>query len=52
MDAVNRRISLDNIISNARTDRKYQFIFLTPLNTDGIEVGDDCKITKLSKRRA
>merc|ERR1719275_503822 len=37
MDAVNRRISLDNIISNARNDRKYQFIFLTPLNTDGIE---------------
>jgi len=51
MDALNRRISLDNIIRNARDDRKYQFIFLTPLNTDGIEVGDDCKITKLSKRR-
>ena len=38
------RISLDNIIRNARDDRKYQFIFLTPLNTDGIEVGSSFKI--------
>ena len=36
---ISHRISLDNIIRNARDDRKYQFIFLTPLNTDGIEVG-------------
>jgi len=50
MDAVNRRISLENIINYARDDRKYQFIFLTPLNTDNIEVGEDLKIIKLAKR--
>jgi len=50
MDAVNRRISLQNIIKYARDDRKYQFIFLTPLNTDNIEVGPDLKIIKLAKR--
>ena len=44
------RISLTNIINYASNDRKYQFIFLTPLNTDNIDVGDDLKIVKLSKR--
>ena len=44
------RISLTNIIDYASNDRKYQFIFLTPLNTDNIDVGDDLKIVKLSKR--
>jgi hypothetical protein len=43
-------VSLKNIINYASDDRKYQFIFLTPLNTDNIEVGDDLKIIKLSKR--
>jgi len=50
MDAVNRRVSLTNIINYAKTDRKYQFIFLTPLNTDNIDVGADLKIIKLAKR--
>jgi len=50
MDAVNRRISLQNIINYASDDRKYQFIFLTPLNTDNIGIGNDIKIIKLAKR--
>ena len=50
MDAVNRRISVQNIINYAREDRRNQFIFLTPLNTDNIEVNNDLKIIKLSKR--
>ena len=49
MDAVNRRVSLTNIINYARDDRKNQFIFLTPLNTSNIAVGEDIKIIKLSK---
>jgi len=49
MDAVNRRISLNSIISYAREDRKNQFVFLTPLNTSNITVGEDIKIIKLSK---
>lgn len=52
MDAVNRRVSLENIINYAKTDRKYQFVFLTPLNTDNIQVGQDLKIIKLAKRAA
>ena len=67
MDAVNRKVSLTNIINNAQLERRclallptlhilsllrYQFIFLSPLNMDGIEVGDDCKIVRLSKRPA
>jgi len=52
MDAVNRRISMDNIINYGRDDRKYQFIFLTPLNTDSIDIeNNDVKIIKLFKRR-
>jgi len=52
MDALNRRISLENIINYASADRKYQFIFLTPLNTDNIEISSDIKIIKLAKRSA
>jgi len=52
MDAVNRRVSLENIINYASDDRKYQFIFLTPLNTDNIGITNDLKIIKLSKRVA
>eukprot|EP00092_Neocalanus_flemingeri_P032878 GFUD01035757.1.p1 GENE.GFUD01035757.1~~GFUD01035757.1.p1 ORF type:complete len:1072 (-),score=401.60 GFUD01035757.1:161-3376(-) len=50
MDAVNRRVSLDNIINYASDDRKFQFIFLTPLNTDNIGISNDLKIIKLYKR--
>ena len=50
MDALNRRISLTNIINYASGDRKYQFIFLTPLNTDNLGIGNDLKIIKLAKR--
>ena len=49
MDAVNRRVALNNIIDYARDDRKNQFIFLTPLNTSNIDVGEDLKIIKLTK---
>ena len=50
MDAINRRISLVNIINYAKSDRKFQFIFLTPLNTDNIGISSDIKIIKLAKR--
>jgi len=50
MDAINRRISLVNIINYAQSDRKFQFIFLTPLNTDNIGISSDIKIIKLAKR--
>ena len=50
MDAVNRKISLENIINYASSDRKFQFIFLTPLNTDNIDISSDIKIIKLAKR--
>jgi len=50
MDAVNRRISLKLITDYATVDRKYQFVFLTPLNTDNLdECGADLKIIKLRK---
>jgi len=49
MDAINRRIAVSNIINNARVDRKNQFVFLTPLDTSNIAVGDDLKIIKLCK---
>jgi len=49
MDAVNRRISVSNIINYARDDRKNQFVFLTPLDTANIQVNDDLKIIKLKK---
>jgi len=49
MDAINRRIAVSNIINNARAIRKNQFVFLTPLDTTNIAVGDDLKIIKLCK---
>jgi len=50
MDAVNRQISLKNIVNYAKSDREYQFIFLTPLSTDNIDLSSDIKIIKLAKR--
>ena len=50
MDSVNRKIALDNIINYATSDRKFQFIFLTPLNTDSIQGNaNDVHILKLRK---
>jgi len=49
MDDVNRRISMQNIITYAKKDRKNQFLFLTPLSTDKIVVDKDLRITKLKK---
>eukprot|EP00088_Acartia_fossae_P015810 TRINITY_DN1875_c0_g1_i1.p1 TRINITY_DN1875_c0_g1~~TRINITY_DN1875_c0_g1_i1.p1 ORF type:complete len:1073 (-),score=346.26 TRINITY_DN1875_c0_g1_i1:598-3816(-) len=49
MDEVNRKIAISNIITFAKQDRKNQFIFLTPLNTDNIVLDDDLKIIKLQK---
>ena len=51
MDAVNRKIAIQNIVNFAKTDRKNQFIFLTPLSTDNIAVDDDLKIIQLQKLR-
>ena len=42
-------VKLLSFVSYATVDRKYQFVFLTPLNTDNIDVGDDLKIIKLRK---
>ena len=50
MDSVNRKIAISNILNFARRDRKFQFIFLTPLGTENIDTEDgDIKIIKLSK---
>lgn len=52
MDAVNRRISVQNIINYAREDRRNQFMFLTPLDTNNIEINSDVKIIKLQKLKS
>ena len=50
MDSVNRKIAISNILNFARRDRKFQFVFLTPLGTENIDTEDgDVKIIKLSK---
>ena len=50
MDSVNRKIAISNILNFARIGRKFQFVFLTPLGTENIDVDDgDVKIIKLSK---
>ena len=49
MDACNRRISIANMINYAKEARKNQFVFLTPLDTNNIDVNDDLKIIKLVK---
>lgn len=49
MDAVRRRVSLDQIILYARDKKNFQYVFLTPLNTDNVDVGSDLSIVKLQK---
>lgn len=49
MDMINRRVALNQIIDYAKGMRKYQYIFLTPLNVDNIEIDEDIKVTRLEK---
>ncbi|XP_040582099.1 structural maintenance of chromosomes protein 6 [Lepeophtheirus salmonis] len=49
MDMVNRRVALDLIINIATDTRKFQYIFLTPLNIDNVQVNEDVSILKLVK---
>lgn len=51
MDMVNRRASLHQIVEYAKMKRQYQYIFLTPLNTDNITVDEDLSIIRLEKSR-
>lgn len=51
MDAVRRRIALDSIILYAKAKRQYQYVFLTPLNTDNVGVGEDLAIIRLQKNQ-
>ena len=46
------QISIDMILDYARSDRKYQFVFLTPLGTANINTDEDVKILKLHKAEA
>jgi len=52
MDSVNRKIAIDNIMNYATDDRKFQFLFLTPLGTANIDTSNDVKIIKLRKADA
>ena len=45
------QIAIDNILQFARGDRKFQFVFLTPLGTSNIETNEDVKIVKLFKAK-
>ena len=49
MDMVNRRLALAQIIHYAKESRKFQYVFLTPLNTSAIPVDDDVRIVQLQK---
>ena len=45
------KIAIDNILNYAKEDRKYQFVFLTPLGTANIDTSQDVKIVKLFKAK-
>ncbi|TRY73305.1 hypothetical protein TCAL_02244 [Tigriopus californicus] len=49
MDMLNRRAALQQIVEYAKMKRQYQYIFLTPLNTDNITVDEDLSIIRLEK---
>ena len=49
MDMINRRIALDQIIDYAKESKKFQYIFLTPLNTSNIKTGKELSIVRLEK---
>ena len=51
MDMVNRRIALQLIEKYAKDSRLHQYVFLTPLNTDNIEIDDDISIVRIEKNR-
>ncbi len=52
MDMVNRKLALQSIISYAKQTRKFQYIFLTPLDIGNITVDEDVSITKLTKNKS
>ncbi len=49
MDALNRRLAIEQVRQYATRTRTNQYILLTPLNLQGIEVDDTIRITKLEK---
>lgn len=49
MDALNRRLAIEQVKQYATRTRSNQYILLTPLNLQGIEVDDSVRITKLEK---
>ena len=51
MDMLNRRMALEQIMKYAKNSKQFQYIFLTPLGTDCIEVGEDVSIVRLEKNQ-
>ena len=49
MDMVNRRTSLDMMIAYATENRRFQYIFLTPLTMSSVQSSDDVRIIYLQK---
>jgi chromosome segregation ATPase len=51
MDMVNRRAALRQIVDYARESRQFQYVLLTPLSTDSVQVDEDISITRLEKNQ-
>ena len=49
MDSLNRRTSIDLILNYAKESRKFQYLFLTPLNLDHITDRDDVQVIRFDK---
>jgi chromosome segregation ATPase len=52
MDMLNRRVALQQIIDYAKESKKFQYIFLTPLNTDCVDIkSGDVSVVRLQKNQ-
>ena len=50
MDSINRRAAIDLILNYAQEQRKFQYLFLTPLNLDHLkEAGQDVQVIHFEK---
>ena len=49
MDMVNRRTALNMMISYAQEQKRFQYVFLTPLTLNSLEKSDDVNIIHLQK---
>ncbi len=51
MDAMNRRMAVEQIKDHATRIKRHQFVLLTPLNLQNIEVDEDTRVIKLEKNQ-